>query len=82
MTQLPSLQVSDTTRNNVILMAGEFVGTFLFLFFSFVGTQVAYLPRPAQSLLAIKSNPDVDLRQPPDFNALLYSSLSFRFSFL
>ncbi|TDZ54259.1 Aquaporin-2 [Colletotrichum trifolii] len=38
---LPMLQIADTTRNKVVSVLGEFIGTFLFLFFSFAGTQVA-----------------------------------------
>lgn len=33
-------------RNNIVAMIGEFVGTFLFLFFSFAGTQIANTPAP------------------------------------
>ncbi|KAL4959748.1 aquaporin [Aspergillus stella-maris] len=77
--QLPSLQVADTTRNNFTAMAGEFVGTFLFLFFAFAGTQVANAPRPAQGL-GTASDPDALI--PPNFNALMYSSLSFGFSLM
>ncbi|KAL4924623.1 aquaporin-like protein [Aspergillus undulatus] len=84
-TQLPSLQVADTTRNNFTAMAGEFVGTFLFLFFAFAGTQVANTPKPAQGSDS-ESDPalaiEAGLIQPPDFNALLYSSLSFGFSLM
>ncbi|KAL4943108.1 hypothetical protein BDV06DRAFT_190690 [Aspergillus oleicola] len=65
--QLPMLHLADTTRNNVIAVAGEFVGTFLFLFFSFAGTQVANTPKPVDGA-------------PPNTDALLYSALSFGFS--
>ncbi|KAL3469797.1 aquaporin-like protein [Aspergillus californicus] len=78
-TQLPSLQVADTTRNNFTAMAGELVGTFLFLFFAFAGTQVANTPRPAQGL---RTELDPDLILPPDFDALMYSSVSFGFSLM
>ncbi|KAK4183918.1 putative aquaporin [Podospora australis] len=39
-TALPMLTRPSTTRNNVTAFLGEFVGTFLFLFFSFAGTQI------------------------------------------
>lgn len=35
-----------TKRNNIVAALGEFVGTFLFLFFAFAGTQVANTPAP------------------------------------
>ncbi|KAH0428407.1 MIP family channel protein [Colletotrichum camelliae] len=38
---LPMLTIADTTRNKIVSTLGEFCGTFLFLFFSFAGTQVA-----------------------------------------
>ncbi|KAL4961568.1 uncharacterized protein BDV14DRAFT_192149 [Aspergillus stella-maris] len=65
--QLPMLHLADTTRNNIIAVAGEFVGTFLFLFFAFAGTQVANTPKPVDGA-------------PPNTDALLYSALSFGFS--
>ncbi|EGS22578.1 uncharacterized protein CTHT_0010470 [Thermochaetoides thermophila DSM 1495] len=40
-TRLPMLSLPSTVRNNVVAGLGEFVGTFLFLFFSFSGTQIA-----------------------------------------
>ncbi|KAJ0422697.1 aquaporin [Aspergillus carlsbadensis] len=67
--QLPMLHLADTTRNNLIAMAGEFIGTFLFLFFSFAGTQVANTPKPVDGA-------------PPNTPALLYSSLAFGFSLM
>ncbi|KXH53980.1 MIP family channel protein [Colletotrichum salicis] len=41
---LPMLNIANTTRNNIVAVLGEFVGTFLFLFFPFAGTQVANTP--------------------------------------
>jgi aquaporin related protein len=35
-----------TGRSNIVAGLGEFVGTFLFLFFAFAGTQVANTPPP------------------------------------
>ncbi|KKK13318.1 hypothetical protein P175DRAFT_0439800 [Aspergillus ochraceoroseus IBT 24754] len=66
---LPMLHLADTTRNNFIAVVGEFVGTFLFLFFSFAGTQVANTPKPADGA-------------PPNTSNLLYASLSFGFSLM
>ncbi|KAL4747822.1 hypothetical protein BDW72DRAFT_206165 [Aspergillus terricola var. indicus] len=67
--QLPMLHLADTTRNNFIATSGEFVGTFLFLFFAFAGTQVANTPKPVEGA-------------PPNTDALLYSALAFGFSLM
>ena len=40
-TRLPMLWKPLTMRNNIVVGLGEFVGTFLFLFFAFAGTQIA-----------------------------------------
>lgn len=66
---LPMLHLKDTMRNNMIAVMGEFVGTFLFLFFSFAGTQVANTPKPVDGA-------------PPNTMNLLYSSLAFGFSLM
>ncbi|KAJ5691900.1 hypothetical protein N7462_001323 [Penicillium macrosclerotiorum] len=65
--QLPMLQMPDKLRFNLLCMMGEFVGTFLFLFFSFAGTQVSNTPKP---------EPGSD----PNTSNLLYSSLCFGFA--
>ncbi|KAI9933529.1 hypothetical protein ASPWEDRAFT_174690 [Aspergillus wentii DTO 134E9] len=65
--QLPMLHLADNVRNNLIAVVGEFVGTFLFLFFSFAGTQVSNTPAPQEGA-------------PPNTPNLLYSSLCFGFS--
>jgi len=53
-------------RHYVVSMVGEFVGTFLFLFFAYAGTQVA--------------NTNASALPQPNLSALLYSSLAFGFS--
>ncbi len=64
----------DHIRNHVIAMAGEFVGTFLFLFFAFSGTQVANTSQTT-------SHPnETDILQGPNPSALLYIALAFGFS--
>ncbi|KAH9213880.1 aquaporin-like protein [Leptodontidium sp. 2 PMI_412] len=40
------LHLAPTTRNNIVAVLGEFVGTFLFLFMAFAGTQIAHTPAP------------------------------------
>ncbi|KAE8352302.1 aquaporin-like protein [Aspergillus coremiiformis] len=67
--QLPMLHLKDTVRNNCIAVVGEFVGTFLFLFFAFAGTQVSNTPKPVEGA-------------PPNTSNLLYASLSFGFSLM
>ncbi|KAJ5652814.1 hypothetical protein N7507_010240 [Penicillium longicatenatum] len=65
--QLPMLQLPDKLRYNLLCVLGEFVGTFLFLFFSFAGTQVSNTPMPPPGSYPNTSN-------------LLYSALSFGFA--
>lgn len=59
----------NSVRNHFIAMLGEFVGTFMFLFFAFSATQVA-LTGPGGG-----ASP-----QGPDTSVLLYISLAFGFS--
>lgn len=61
---LPMLRVPDTTKNNIVAMIGEFVGTFLFLFFAFAGTQIANTPAPEPG-------------SPPSATAIIFISLAF-----
>lgn len=65
--QLPMLRLPDKLRHNLLCVMGEFVGTFLFLFFSFAGTQVSNTPKPPPGA-------------PPNTSNLLYSSLCFGFA--
>ena len=60
----------DIVRNHFVAMAGEFAGTFLFLFFAFSGTQVANSQVPVLTKIS----------QGPDPAKLLYISISFGFS--
>lgn len=46
---LPMLTRPLTKHNNIVAVLGEFVGTFLFLFFSFAGTQLANTPPPTNN---------------------------------
>lgn len=61
---LPMLNFPDTARINIIAVLGEFVGTFLFLFFSFAGTQIANTPLAAEG-------------SPPNPAGLIFVALSF-----
>lgn len=56
---------SKTVRGHLVAMSGEFVGTTMFLFFAFGGTQIANTITPASA---------------PDLQQLLFISLSFGFS--
>jgi aquaporin rerated protein, other eukaryote len=60
----------NTVRNHVIGMMGEFCGTFLFLFFSFSGTQIAVTASKA-------SSPEDAVAKAPNTPNLLYISLAF-----
>ncbi|KAK3901541.1 aquaporin-like protein [Staphylotrichum tortipilum] len=44
--RLPMLSNPSTLTNNIVAGLGEFVGTFLFLFLAFAGTQIANTPAP------------------------------------
>lgn len=57
--------LSKTVRGHLVAMSGEFVGTTMFLFFAFGGTQIANTLTPASA---------------PDLQQLLFISLSFGFS--
>lgn len=61
-------------RNHFIAMSGEFVGTFLFLFFAFAGTQVANTPQ------TVSGSTSTNLPTGPQPAQLLYISLCFGFS--
>jgi aquaporin related protein len=64
-TRLPWLP--NRLRNLLVSMLGEFVGTFLFLFFAFAGTQIA------------NQSPGTPFGL-PNTSALLYIALAFGFS--
>lgn len=65
--QLLMLRLPDKLQYNLLCLIGEFVGTFLFLFFSFAGTQVSNTPMPEPG-------------SPPNTSNLMYSALSFGFA--
>lgn len=65
--QLLMLRLPDKLQYNLLCLMGEFVGTFLFLFFSFAGTQVSNTPMPPPG-------------SPPNTSNLMYSALSFGFA--
>ncbi|PQE09012.1 hypothetical protein CJF32_00002603 [Rutstroemia sp. NJR-2017a WRK4] len=61
---------TGSLKNHFVAALGEFVGTFLFLFFAYGGTQTAN--QPIQRSIATSATPDL--------NQLLYISLVFGFS--
>ncbi|KAK4097221.1 aquaporin-like protein [Parathielavia hyrcaniae] len=64
----------STVRTTVVAGLGEFVGTFLFLFFAFAGTQIANTPPPS---------PPPDGGPPlPDASKLMFIALSFGLSLM
>src|SRR5215471_5333454 len=65
--QLRMLKLSDSSRNNLVAITGEFVGTFLFLFFSFAGAQISNTPAPRAGA-------------GPNTSNLLFVALAFGFS--
>lgn len=63
----------NKVRNHFIAMMGEFVGTFLFLFFAFAGTQIGNAASPP-------TGDQGTISQIPNASVLLYIALSFGFS--
>ncbi|PPJ55934.1 hypothetical protein CBER1_03613 [Cercospora berteroae] len=64
----------NRVRNHFIAMVGEFIGTFLFLFFAFSGTQVA------NAAAAGANAGSEELAQVPNAPVLMYIALAFGFS--
>lgn len=62
----------NRTRNHFVATMAEFIGTTLFLFFAFAGTQVAKLATPPNNTNIVGT--------PSDPSQLLYIALSFGFS--
>jgi aquaporin related protein len=58
-----------------VCFLGEFVGTFLFIFFAFSGTQIANIAAVAQFPPGINAS-----NAPPNASSLLYVALVFGFS--
>jgi len=67
----------NKVRNQFIAVVGEFVGTFLFLFFAFSATQVA---NAATGNASMQNNDEGSITQAPNTSALLYIALAFGFS--
>ena len=66
----------NRVRNHFIAAVGEFMGTFLFLFFAFAGTQIAN----GGAAAAENAGADLKLAQAPNAPVLLYIALAFGFS--
>ncbi|KAK4464549.1 putative aquaporin [Cladorrhinum samala] len=74
---LPMLTRPSNMRNNLTAFIGEFVGTFLFLFFSFGGTQIATSIPTTQFLPGANSKSPV-----ADSSNLMFISLCFGLSLM
>lgn len=70
----PFGMIPRSIRNHFVAMSGEFVGTFMFLFFAFAGTQVANTPATTSG------DSSTELPQGPNPAQLLYIALAFGFS--
>ncbi|THZ73876.1 aquaporin-like protein [Aureobasidium pullulans] len=68
----------NRVRNHFIAIVGEFVGTFLFLFFAFSATQVANAATGNAG--DETNNDDGSITQAPNTSALAYIALAFGFS--
>ena len=75
---LSKVGVPNFYRNEAIAFLAELSGTFMFLFFAFVGTQVANQAAEAQTGNAVNQNNT--LSQAPNATTLQYIALSFGFS--
>jgi len=65
----PTTTTSPTLKNHLVATIGEFVGTFLFLFIAFAGTQTAF-----------DGSPKLSTDAGPELTQLLYIALTFGFS--
>ena len=75
--QVPGIGfLPNRVRNHFVAMVGEFLGTFMFLFFAFTATQVANTAAAATAA----ANGNGGLPQGPNMPVLLYISLAFGFS--
>lgn len=72
--------VPEPCRKHFIAMTGEFVGTVLFLFFSFAGTQVAQLDGSVPQLSGQVLGATNVEGTPSNTSQLMFIALSFGFS--
>ena len=79
--RVPGLEwLPNKIRNHFIAMAGEFSGTFLFLFFAFSATQVANAATSNAATSSTASGGDGGISQAPNPSVLVYIALAFGFS--
>jgi aquaporin related protein len=70
-------------RNELVAMAAEFAGTFMFMFFAYGGTQVANSAAVADNASTEgQQNDSNSITQVPNTSVLLYISLVFGFSLM
>lgn len=75
--------IPNKIRNHFVAAIGEFVGTFLFLFFAFSATQVANTALKgtrAEQQQSQEADMDHTIADIPDTQTLLYIALAFGFS--
>ncbi|KAF1995062.1 aquaporin-like protein [Amniculicola lignicola CBS 123094] len=77
----PQTTFTSKWRNELVAMAAEFAGTFMFLFFAFGGTQVANTAAQ-YSDAATAGQENGSITQAPNTSVLLYIALSFGFSLM
>lgn len=80
-----SQQTRLDIKNHFLAMVGEFVGTVLFIFFAFGGTQVANIPTTSvtgatSTTSSASTGPSEDIIASPNTSSLLFIALSFGFS--
>ena len=74
------LTLPSTIRNNIVAILGEFVGTFLFLFLSFAGTQIANMSVTAVAAANLLES--TGKGSPPDPINVMFIALAFGLSLM
>lgn len=74
------LTLPSTILNNIVAILGEFVGTFLFLFFSFAGTQIANMSVTAVAAANLLET--AGKGSPPDPINVMFIALAFGLSLM
>ena len=73
----------NTVRLHFVTMLGEFIGTFMFLFFAFASARIAISAKHAQAALYAQNTSTLNQKMAaalPDSSTLMYIALAFGFS--